>query len=372
MHSGYSLRPARREDIPAILGLIKELAEYEKLGHLAVADPREAEHWIFGTGKVKVLLAELDGEGPVGFALYFYTFSTFLGKCGLWLEDLYVRPAHRGKGIGKAFFARLGSIAREEGLGRLELNCLDWNENSIEFYRSLGARPQEGWTTYRFEGEALRKLGETRTRDTRFFEAYAALTLGLYHPRWQNFALGEGVESPDLQHDQLGLGIEVTRAIARQELLTCPEMDKYFPPEDEGLTHGLLPDFRAASSEQAKVTVVPSLDGLHQYRIHLADLGDAVIRKTRKLNKNYKIFPKNHLYIYSFDPHLTRDQVEAEMARARQETADFPVQFDCVFVNAIRVLWISDSSGELMLMPLEEDTLRRFPGWAMSLLESAR
>ena len=140
------------------MSFIRKLAEYEKLSHLVVASEADVREHVFGANPVaEVLLAYWDQE-PVGFALYFRNFSTFLGQPGIYLEDLFVDPSHRGKGIGKALLARLAQIAAERGYGRLEWAVLDWNTPSIEFYRSLGAVPLDEWTAYRLTGAALDRL----------------------------------------------------------------------------------------------------------------------------------------------------------------------------------------------------------------------
>jgi GNAT superfamily N-acetyltransferase len=152
------IEPATEGDVPIVLSFIRKLAEYEKLSHLVVATEEGIREHVFGANPVaEVLLAHWDGQ-PVGYALYFRNFSTFLGQAGIYLEDLFVEPAHRGKGIGKALLARLAKIAVERGYGRLEWAVLEWNTPSIEFYRSLGAVPLEEWTTYRLTGEALVRL----------------------------------------------------------------------------------------------------------------------------------------------------------------------------------------------------------------------
>ena len=152
------IAPAVENDVPIILGFIRKLAEYEKLSHLVVATEENIREHVFGANPVaEVLLAYWDGE-PVGFALYFRNFSTFLGQTGIYLEDLFVEPAQRGKGIGKALLARLAKIALERGYGRVEWAVLDWNTPSIEFYRSLGAVPLDEWTVYRLTGDALARL----------------------------------------------------------------------------------------------------------------------------------------------------------------------------------------------------------------------
>jgi GNAT superfamily N-acetyltransferase len=140
------------------LSFIRKLAEYEKLSHLVVTTEENVREHVFGENPVaEVLLAFWDQE-PVGFALYFRNFSTFLGQPGIYLEDLFVEPEHRGKGIGKALLKQLARIAVERGYGRLEWAVLDWNTPSIEFYRRLGAAPLDAWTGYRLTGQALERL----------------------------------------------------------------------------------------------------------------------------------------------------------------------------------------------------------------------
>jgi len=154
------IAPAAPSDVPLILSFIRKLAEYEKLSHMVVATEDDIREHVFGVNPVaEVLLAYWD-EQPVGFALYFRNFSTFLGQAGIYLEDLFVDPEHRGKGIGKALLARLAKIALERGYGRLQWEVLDWNAPSIEFYRRLGAVPLEEWTGYRLSDDALARLAE--------------------------------------------------------------------------------------------------------------------------------------------------------------------------------------------------------------------
>lgn len=152
-------RNAQRNDVGLILQFIRELADYEKMLSEVVADEATLEEWIFDKQKAEVIFA-LEGKKEVGFALYFHNFSTFLGRAGIYLEDLYVKPEYRGKGYGKAILKKLASIAVERGCGRLEWWCLDWNKPSIDFYRSLGAEPMDDWTVYRIAGETLTNLAE--------------------------------------------------------------------------------------------------------------------------------------------------------------------------------------------------------------------
>lgn len=158
----FNIRKATRQDIPLILGLIKELAIYEKLRHQVTATEEQLAHFGFGEKKYfEVLLAETETNRALGFALYFFTFSTFLAKPTLYLEDLFVLPEHRGYGIGKALLQELARIALEKGCGRMEWTVLDWNEPAIGFYRSLEAVPMSQWTTFRLNRQALEKLGKS-------------------------------------------------------------------------------------------------------------------------------------------------------------------------------------------------------------------
>lgn len=153
------VREAREEDTSTILEFINQLASYEKLLHEVVATEDLLRESLFIQKHARVLLAEYD-ERPVGFALYFFNFSTFVGRPGLYLEDLFVYPEMRGHGIGKALLSSLARIAIEKGCGRFEWSCLDWNEPSINFYKSLGAIPMQDWTIYRMTGEALINLAK--------------------------------------------------------------------------------------------------------------------------------------------------------------------------------------------------------------------
>lgn len=150
-------RAAVRADVPLILTFIRELADYEGMLDEVVADEATLEEWLFDRRAAEVVFALEEGR-EVGFALFFHNFSTFLGRSGVYLEDLYVHPEHRGKGYGKALLKRLARIALERGCGRLEWWCLDWNRPSIDFYLSMGAEPMSDWTVYRVAGEALAEL----------------------------------------------------------------------------------------------------------------------------------------------------------------------------------------------------------------------
>ncbi len=152
-----TFRYAQREDTALILKFIRALADYEHMLDEVVADEKLLEEWIFDKQKAEVIFAVEDGE-EVGFALFFHNFSTFLGRAGLYLEDLFVLPEHRGKGYGKAILKKLAAIAVERGCGRLEWWCLDWNKPSIDFYLSLGAQPMSDWTVYRITGDTLTEL----------------------------------------------------------------------------------------------------------------------------------------------------------------------------------------------------------------------
>ncbi len=158
-NTAYSFRKAVREDVPLILKFIRALAVYEKMEDQVVGDEKLLESELFDRQKAEVIFA-LEGEKEVGFALFFHNFSTFLGRSGLYLEDLFVLPEYRGKGYGKAILKKLASIAVERGCGRLEWSCLDWNKPSIDFYLSLGAVPMSDWTVYRLTGDTLSKLAE--------------------------------------------------------------------------------------------------------------------------------------------------------------------------------------------------------------------
>lgn len=152
-------RFAEEKDTDLILQFIKELADYEKMLDEVVATEELLKEWIFEKNKAEVIFALEDGV-EVGFALFFHNFSTFLGRSGIYLEDLYVRPEHRGKGYGKGLLKKLAQIAVERGCGRLEWWCLDWNKPSIDFYLSLGAVPMDDWTVYRITGDTLKSMSE--------------------------------------------------------------------------------------------------------------------------------------------------------------------------------------------------------------------
>lgn len=155
-----TFRFAERKDTPLILRFIRELAEYEGLLSEVVATEEILEEWLFEKKKAEVIFAVNEKGEETGFALFFHNFSTFLGRAGIYLEDLYVSPSYRGKGYGKAILRKLAQIALERGCGRLEWWCLDTNTPSIGFYLSLGAEPMSDWTVYRLAGETLKNLAE--------------------------------------------------------------------------------------------------------------------------------------------------------------------------------------------------------------------
>jgi hypothetical protein len=155
MNASHTLRPATPADLPAIVGLIRELAAFEKLLHLVVVTPESLHPHLFGPSPAaEAVVGEVGGD-VVAFALYFTNFSTFLGKPGLYLEDLYVQPAHRGTGLGKALLHHLGALAVARGCGRFEWSVLDWNENAIRFYEGMGATVLPDWRICRLTGSAL-------------------------------------------------------------------------------------------------------------------------------------------------------------------------------------------------------------------------
>ncbi|MBQ2955336.1 MAG: GNAT family N-acetyltransferase [Clostridia bacterium] len=159
MKNDIVIRFAQPGDEGTILSFIHGLAEYENMSSDVVATEELLHEWIFEKKKAEVLFAEVDGR-EVGIALFFHNFSTFLGRAGIYLEDLFVLPEYRGKGCGTALLKRLAQITVERGCGRLEWACLDWNKPSIDFYLSLGAKPMDEWTTYRLTGDTLLKMAE--------------------------------------------------------------------------------------------------------------------------------------------------------------------------------------------------------------------
>jgi len=152
------IRPTTEADVPVILSLIRELAEYERAPDAVVATETGLREVLFGPNRSAEVLLALEKSGPVGFAVYFYNFSTWLGRPGLYLEDLFVRPAVRGKGYGRALLERLAQIAQERGCGRMEWAVLDWNDPAIQFYRKLGAEPMNEWTVFRLTADGIARL----------------------------------------------------------------------------------------------------------------------------------------------------------------------------------------------------------------------
>ena len=163
--SQLEFRWVEEKDTALILHFIRALAAYEKLSDQVVATEELLREWIFEKKKAEVLFPLEDGK-EVGFALFFHNFSTFLGRAGLYLEDLYISPEYRGKGYGKATLQKLAQIAVERGCGRLEWSCLDWNKPSIDFYLSLGAVPMEEWTVYRLTGDTLTQMAAQQKGET--------------------------------------------------------------------------------------------------------------------------------------------------------------------------------------------------------------
>ena len=157
--NGFKIRFAEEKDVPLILKFIKGIAEYEKMLDEVVTTEDLLREWVFEKQSARVIIGELDGV-PVGFSLFFHNFSTFMGRAGLYIEDIFVWPEYLGKGFGKALFLYLAKLAHEEGCGRMEWCCLDWNQPSIDFYRSMGARSMDGWSTYRLTKEQLKELSE--------------------------------------------------------------------------------------------------------------------------------------------------------------------------------------------------------------------
>jgi GNAT superfamily N-acetyltransferase len=154
----FNIRPARVEDVPVILQLIRDLATYERAPKEVVATEQLLVDVLFGEKPVAEVLLAFEEESPVGFAVYFYNFSTWLGRPGLYLEDLFVKPEKRGKGYGRALLMELAKIACDRGCGRMEWAVLDWNEPAIKFYRGLGAKPMDEWTVFRLTRDGIAKL----------------------------------------------------------------------------------------------------------------------------------------------------------------------------------------------------------------------
>ena len=160
MSTAFEIKPATSADVPTILRLIRELAEYERAAHEAVATESQLQEVLFGAKPSANVLIAREADEAVGFAVYFFNFSTWLGRPGLYLEDLFVKPEARGRGYGKALLVRLAQIAKEGGCGRMEWAVLDWNEPAIQFYKSIGAKPMDEWTVYRLTPDGIAALAQ--------------------------------------------------------------------------------------------------------------------------------------------------------------------------------------------------------------------
>ena len=163
MSTAFAIKPATAADVPTIFRLIGELAEYERAAHEAIATESQLHEVLFGAEPSANVLIAREGHEAVGFAVYFFNFSTWLGRPGLYLEDLFVKPDARGRGYGKALLVRLAQIAHARDCGRMEWAVLDWNEPAIEFYKKLGAKPMEEWTVYRLTRDGIGKLASAAT-----------------------------------------------------------------------------------------------------------------------------------------------------------------------------------------------------------------
>jgi GNAT superfamily N-acetyltransferase len=161
IQSDFEIRPAHVEDVPVILELIRDLATYERAPDQVTATEEQLVDVLFGERPSAEVLLAFEGKSPVGFAVFFYNFSTWLGRPGLYLEDLFVKPEKRGKGYGRALLVDLAKIARDRRCGRMEWAVLDWNEPAIKFYRVLGAKPMEGWTVFRLTRDGIATLAES-------------------------------------------------------------------------------------------------------------------------------------------------------------------------------------------------------------------
>src|SRR5438445_2781239 len=153
--ANFQIRPARLEDVPIILELIRDLATYERAPNEVTATEEQLVDVLFGERRAAEVLLAFEGESPIGFAVYFHNFSTWLGRRGLYLEDLFVKPEKRGKGFGRGLLVRLAQIAHDRGCGRMEWAVLDWNNPAIQFYRKLGAEPMDEWTVFRLTGDGI-------------------------------------------------------------------------------------------------------------------------------------------------------------------------------------------------------------------------
>ena len=163
----FGIRPARVEDVPVILQLIRDLATYERAPNDVTATEEQLVNVLFGERPAAEVLLAFEGQSPVGFAVYFYNFSTWLGRPGLYLEDLFVKPEMRGKGYGRALLVELAKIARDRDCGRLEWAVLDWNEPAIKFYCALGAKPMDEWTVFRLTRDGIAGLAESKQIEQR-------------------------------------------------------------------------------------------------------------------------------------------------------------------------------------------------------------
>jgi GNAT superfamily N-acetyltransferase len=161
MSSDFNIRAACVEDVPIILRLIRDLATYERAPDEVTATEEQLVDVLFGERPAAEVLLAFERESPVGFAVYFYNFSTWLGRAGLYLEDLFVKPEKRGKGYGRALLVELAKIARDRGCGRMEWAVLNWNEPAIKFYRALGAKPMHEWTVFRLTGDEIARLANS-------------------------------------------------------------------------------------------------------------------------------------------------------------------------------------------------------------------
>ena len=161
-----NIRWAKRDDVPVILQLIRDLATYERAPNEVTATEKELLKVLFGDRPAAEVRLAFEGETPIGFAVFFHNFSTWLGRPGLYLEDLFVKPEHRGKGYGRALLVDLAGISRERGCGRMEWAVLDWNEPAIQFYRKIGAKPNEEWTIYRLTSDGISALADSEVGDS--------------------------------------------------------------------------------------------------------------------------------------------------------------------------------------------------------------
>ncbi|MEP6698598.1 MAG: GNAT family N-acetyltransferase [Verrucomicrobiota bacterium] len=161
--NNFEIRTTTADDVSTVLALIRELAEYERAPNDVIATEAGLREVLFGSKPAAEVLLALENDEPVGFAVYFYNFSTWLGRAGIYLEDLFVRPDKRGLGYGRALLVRLAQIARERGCGRMEWAVLDWNDPAIQFYRTLGAEPMTEWTVFRLTSDKIAQLAESKS-----------------------------------------------------------------------------------------------------------------------------------------------------------------------------------------------------------------